>query len=548
MNGSAAVAEILRREGVEYVFCFPANPLIDAAAAAGIRPIVGRLERTVINMADGYTRVTNGRRTGVCMVQRGPGIENAYGGIAQAYADRTPLLVLPGGEPRARVGLPTAYDAADNYRGVTKWAARFASAAQIPAQLRRAFTYLRAGRPGPVLLEMPADVATEEAGDAPRDYAPVPRLRTAADPEAVTRAVRLLLAAERPLLHVGQGVLWAEATAELREFAELVQAPVMTTLLGKSAFPEDHPLAIGCGGASASYGVREFLPRADLVFSIGASLSRTLASCPIPGGKPLVQCVVDERDVNAEYALAAAVLGDAKLVLQQLCEEVRRQTGPEGRRDDARAARAVAAMRERLQAEWLPRLTSDEAPINPYRVIWEVMQAIDRAQAIVTHDSGNVRDQVAPFYVAAGPRSYLGWGNSTQLGTSLGLALGAKLAAPDKLVAHFLGDAAFGMCGLDLETAVRHRIPILTLLLNNSAMGNYEKMQPVAVERFGIKRLSGDYAGVARALGVWAERVETPDEIAPALRRAVAVVQEGRPALLEFITREEPAILAPPRD
>jgi thiamine pyrophosphate-dependent acetolactate synthase large subunit-like protein len=169
------------------------------------------------------------------------------------------------------------------------------------------------------------------------------------------------------------------------------------------------------------------------------------------------------------------------------------------------------------------------------------MQAVDRTQTIVTHDSGNVRDVVAPFYESLSPRGYIGWGNSTQLGTSLGMAMGAKLAAPEKLVVNFLGDAAFGMCGLDIETAARMRIPILTMLINNSVMGNYESHQPVAVERYNIKQLSGDYSGVARALGAWAERVEVASEIIPAIHRAQEVLTTGQPALLEIITRESPA-------
>ncbi|HZS00336.1 MAG TPA: thiamine pyrophosphate-requiring protein [Chloroflexota bacterium] len=541
MKGSAAIAEVLRRESVECVFCFPANQLIDAAAAAGIRPIVTRTERTLINMADAYTRVTNGHRTGVCMVQAGPGIENAFGGVAQAYADSTPILMLPGQAARSRLGLPTTFDAVQAYRSVTKWADRFTSAARVPEQMRRAFTLLRAGRPGPVLLETPADVMAEEVSDEAFSYRAVPRLRSAADPDAVRAAVRALLAAERPLLHVGQGVLWAEATDELREFAELVQAPVMTTTLGKSAFPENHPLALGSGGTTVSPLVRHFLPRADLVFSIGAALARTLVSCGIPAGKTMVQCTVDEKDLAAEYAVDHAVLGDAKLVLQQLCEEVRRQAGPDGRRGDEAVAREVASARAAALEEWLPQLTTSDAPINPYRVVWDFMQAVDRTRTIVTHDSGNVRDVVSPFYETLIPRGYIGWGNSTQLGTSLGMALGAKLAAPDKLVVNFLGDAAFGMCGLDIETAVRLRIPILTMLINNSVMGNYESHQPVAVERYNIKQLSGDYAGVARSLGAWAERVEAPDEIIPAIRRAQEVTATGQPALLEVITREAPA-------
>src|SRR5438067_10674209 len=159
MKGSTAIANILKAEGTEYLFCFPTNPLIDECAKLNIRPIVARTERTVVNMADGYSRTSNGRRLDVVAVQQGPGAENAYAGIAQTFADGSPLLFLPGGNPRGRAGVAPNFDAADNYRGVAKWSARVSSADRVPAMLRRAFTLLRAGRPAPVVLELPTDVA-----------------------------------------------------------------------------------------------------------------------------------------------------------------------------------------------------------------------------------------------------------------------------------------------------------------------------------------------------------------------------------------------------
>jgi len=542
MNAGEAVAEILKREGVEQIFCFPSNPLIDAAAAAGIRPIVAREERTVINMADAFSRVSNGRRIGVCMVQAGPGAEHAFGSVAQAFADSVPLLLLTGGAPRAQLGVRSAFDSVESFRPITKWAARFTTAASVPTQLRRAFAKLRSGRPGPVVLEMPSDVVNGALGAA-LDYVSPARARGAADPDAVAAAVRLLLTAERPLLHVGQGVLWAEATDELIEFAELVGAPVMTTYLGKSAFPEDHRLAIGAGGAAISPGIQRFLPEADLLFSIGSSLLKTLGSCALPTSVSIVQASADPDDLAIEYPIACGLVGDAKLVLGQLCDEVRRWSGPPPLPWGGAADRKVAEMREQALEEWRPLLESDEQPINPYRVIGELMKVLDPDATIITHDSGYPRDQLAPFYVSTVPRGYLGWGNTTPLGGSLGLALGAKVAAPDKVVVNLMGDAAFGQSGLDIETGVRHGIPILTVVLNNYEMGNYEKMQPVAQERYGIKRMSGEFAPVAQALGVSSERVDDPAEIAPALERALAEVRAGRSALVEMITRAEPSVL-----
>jgi thiamine pyrophosphate-dependent acetolactate synthase large subunit-like protein len=541
MNGGQAVAEVLKREGVEVVFCFPSNPLIDAVANVGIRPIVGREERSVINMADAYSRVRNGKSIGVCMVQGGPGAEHAFGGIAQAYSDSVPVLLLPGGSARARLGLRTSFDAVEAYRPITKWAARFDTAASVPDQLRRAFQKMRSGRPGPVVLEMPGDVLSEQFDDAAFSYVPPLRPRSAADPEAVTEAVALLIAAKNPLLHAGQGILWAEASDELVAFAELLDIPVMTTYTGKSAFPENHPLAIGAGGAGLSPGIHALVPGADLVFSVGASLARSLGSFPIPSGKTMIQCTNDPDDLSMEYPLAAGLVGDAKLVLAQLTEEAKRQLA--GSRKSFGGAAAVAEMRERTTAEWAPKLTSDESPINPLRVVAEIVAALDPDETIITHDSGYPRDHLAAFYVSTTPRSYLGWGNSTPLGSSLGLALGAKEAAPDKMVVNFMGDAAFGQSGLDLETGVRNKIAILCIVVNNSEMGNYEKMQPIAQERFNIKRLSGNYAEIATALGASAARVENAEEIAPALQKALGEVRDGSTALLEIITKPDPAIL-----
>jgi len=477
----------------------------------------------------------------VCMVQGGPGAEHAFGGIAQAYADSVPLLFLPGGSPRARLGLRTTFDAVEAYRPITKWASRFDTADAVPDQLRRAFAKMRSGRPGPVVLEMPSDVVVEERSEEGIEYVPPTRPRSAADPEAVSAAVALLLAARRPVIHVGQGVLWAGASDELVSFAELVDVPVMTTYTAKSAFPERHPLALGAGGAALSPGIHGYLPAADLVLSVGASLSRTLGSCPIPLGKQMIQCTNDPDDLSMEYPLAAGLVGDAKLVLAQLVEEASRQLA--GRRANRGADVEVAALRRAADEEWGAKLSSDAVPINPLRVVAELMAALDPEQTIITHDSGYPRDHLAPFYRSGGPRTYLGWGNSTPLGSSLGLALGAKLAAPDKRVVNLMGDAAFGQSGMNIETGVRNKLAILCVVINNSEMGNYEKMQPVAERRFHIKALSGCYAEVATALGASAHRVDRPEQIGGVLRRCLEQVDRGETVVLEIITAPEPAIL-----
>ncbi len=540
MKGKAAVVNILKQEGTEFMFCFPHNHLIDAAACVGIRPIMTRTERTLVNMADGYTRVLNGRRTGVCAVQHGPGAENAFAGVAQAFSDSIPILMLPGQFARHRLGVHPHFDGVQSYAGITKWTAQINYADRVPELLRRAFTLLRNGKPGPVVLEIPIDVMDEEFDNSELDYSPVRRAKTLADPEDVKEAVRALLSTKNPVLHVGQGVLWAEACDELIRFAELVGAPVMTTLAGKSAFPENHPLSSGMVANTRTKPAAHFLQKADLVFGIGCSFSKAPLTAPIPPGKVMVQVTINELDINKDYPIDHAVVGDAKLVLGQLIAEVKNQAGERGKGGNGAVVQEIKAIKDEWLEEWMPRLTSSEVPINPYRVIWDLMHTIDRKNTIVTHDSGNPRDQMAPFFEAIAPRGYLGWGKSTQLGYGLGLAMGAKLAAPDKMVVNFMGDAAFGMAGMDFETAVREKIPILTIIVNNSAMGGYETYLPNATERYGTKFLSGNYTKVVEGLGGYSERVEQPDDIIPAIHRAKKATESGRPALLEVITKEDP--------
>ena len=542
MKAAQAVATILKQEGVECLFCFPINQVIDAAAEVGIRPIMARTERAVLGMADGFSRASNGRRIGVCTVQYGPGTENSFGGLAQAYSDSTPILFLPGGAPEPRTGVQPAFDAVLNFQHVTKWVARVNRGDRIPEFLRRAFTYLRNGRPGPVALELPWDLMLADVDEAASAYAPVTATKTMANPADVETAVRAMVAAKLPLIHAGLGILYAQASAELVELAELFQAPVMTTLSGKSAFPEDHPLSIGSGGLAWPRAITRFLADADLVFGAGASLSISPFAAPIPKGKVAVQLTVDDRDLNKDYAAQHLLVGDAKLVLRQMIEETRRQLGPSGRRGDDRTATQIRTVKNEWLAEWMPRLTSDEVPINPYRVVWDLQQALADRPVIVTHDAGNPRDQMTPFWVAREPNSYIGWGRSTHLGYSLPLALGAKVARPEATVVHVLGDAAFGQCGMDIETAVRNRIGIVTVLMNNSCLGGYDKHLPNATRLYGTRFLSGNYSKVADGLGAYTECVEKPHEIIPAVQRAVKVADGGRPAVLEIITKEDPVL------
>ena len=533
-----AIVEILKREGVDFLSCYPVNPIIEAAAAAEVRPIVCRQERVGVGIADGFSRISNGRRIGVFAMQFGPGAENAFSGVATAYSDSVPLLLLPLGHSSDRAGVKPYFSSVRSYDAVTKWVERVSVAEQIPEIMRRAFSFLRMGKPGPVMLEIPADIADKEV--EPFDYQPVKTTLAAGDPQDVAEAARVLVEARNPIIHAGQGVLYAEAWDELLELAELLSVPVMTTLMGKSAFPENHPLSLGTGARVVTKPVFHFLGKADVVFGIGCSFARHYMSTKIPPGKVIIHATNNAEDINKKYRADYPIVGDAKLVLRQFIEAVKERLGSQGRGGKSTVTEEIKKVKEEWLGEWMPKLTSDEVPINPYRVIWELMHTIDPKQAIVTHDAGSPRDQLVPFYMATSPRSYIGWGKSHGLGTGLGLIIGAKLAQPEKVCINFMGDAAFGMVGLDFETAARNKIPIITIVLNNFTMAIETPAMPISHERYRARDIGGNYADMGRAMGGYAERVENPAEIAPAIQRARrATEEEGRPALLEFITSEE---------
>jgi thiamine pyrophosphate-dependent acetolactate synthase large subunit-like protein len=536
MKTADAISEILKREGVEWVIGYPVNHILERAAAADIRPIIVRQERTGLHMAEAISRVTSGRKLGVFAMQHGPGTENAYGGVAQAYSESVPILVMPMGYQRRAAWVGRNYNASVSMASVTKSAEPVTSAKEIPAIFRRAFTQLRSGRGGPVLVEIPVDVWNEEIDAI--DHVPANALRWGPDPDAVRTAVALLLKARRPVLYVGQGVHWAQAWSEVGQLAELLAIPVCTSLQGKSAFPETHHLSLGSGGLATTGPVNHFLKEADLIFGIGCSFSETNFGLKMPLGKTIIHATLDPADVNKDVRCALAVLGDAKLVLSAVIEEARRQ-GATVPKDPRGVAAEIKETHDAWLGKWLPKLTYNEAPLSPYRVLWDLQNTVDVANTIITHDAGSPRDQLSPFWRTVTPLSYIGWGKTTQLGAGLGYAMGAKLAKPEQLCINVWGDAAIGFTGMDLETAVREKIPILSVLLNNFCMAIELKVMPVSTEKYRSTDITGDYAAFARALGAYGERVEKPSDIVPAIRRGIAATQNGQPALLEFITNKE---------
>ena len=536
MKAAEAIAEILKREGIEMVIGYPVNHILEFAARADIRPIIVRQERVGLHMADAISRLSSGKTIGVFCMQHGPGAENAFGGVAQAYGESVPILVMPQGYARRIAHYDPNFNSALNFRNVTKTAEPITSAAEISNIFRRAFTQLRSGRGRPVLVEVPTDIYAEE-GAEPLDYKPVFATRSGPDPLAVEATMDTLLEAERPVIYAGQGIHYAEAWDQLRALAEHLAIPVVTSLEGKSAFPEDHPLALGSGGRAIPKAVHTFLQQADLIFGIGCSFTETNFGVTMPLGKTIIHSTLDPVDINKDVVAAHAMVGDAALTLDAMLASLESR-GVAARASDAIAAEIAAEKQEWLN-DWMPKLTSEETPLSPYRVLWDLHKTVDRDNTIITHDAGSPRDQISPFWESTTPLSYIGWGKTTQLGYGLGLAMGAKLACPDKLCINVWGDAAIGFTGMDFETAVRERIPILSILLNNFSMAIELKIMPVSTEKYRSTDISGDYAAMARAFGGYGERVSDPAEIIPAIKRGIEQTEAGTPALLEFITGKE---------
>ena len=535
MKVGQAVAEIMKREGIEILCGYPVNHLIEFAAAADIRPVMVRQERIGLHMADAISRVTSGKKIGAFCMQHGPGTENAYGGVAQAFAESVPVLVVPQGFARRIAYIDPNYSAVREMRGVSKSAEPITVPGEVSNVMRRAFTRLRNGRGGPCIVEVPNDVWNEEIGDL--DYTPVSKARSAPDPQDVRKAVQAILAAKRPVIYAGTGIHWAEAWPQLKAFAELLGAPVTTSLGGKSAFPENHPLSLGSGGAAIPKTVHHFVSNSDLIIGIGCSFTETSFGIKFPKGKKFIQTTLDPNHLAKDVPVVVGLIGDAALTLEALNAELSQTL--RGPRDASAVQKEIKEVREAFMAEWMPLLTSKDAPISPYRVIWELMHTVDIKNTIITHDAGSPRDQISPFWVSTEPLSYIGWGKTTQLGMGLGLAMGAKLAKPDKLCINFWGDAAIGFTGMDFETAVRERIPILSCLMNNYSMAIELKVMPISTEKYRSTDISGNYADMAKAFGGYGERITDPGQIKSAIQRGIEQTKQGKPALLEFITAKE---------
>ena len=538
---ATAIARILKQEGVEWVSTFPVCRVNNALGREGVPMIMMRDDRYAVALADAFSRVTAGERIGVCTVQggvNGAGLQYSYPGLAQAFEDNSPMLCITDGIPAGSTE-NTQFDVTTSLKTVTKWFGYIDRPERVPEFMRRAFTMLRSGRPGPVVLAVPNAAAIfDETADP---YSPVKGYKSAPDPADVNTAVDLLMGAENPLIYAGEGVIYAGASAELKALVELVNAPVITTLKAKGAFPENHPLFVGVRGDHPA----EFLNKCDVILAVGSSLSpgRFTHGIPDPANKTIIQCNLDEFHINRIYPTSHAVLGDAKLTLRALADAVAERTGGDGKAPDGAVA-AVKTARDAGLAQYREVMVSEDTPINPYRVFGDMMKALDPMNSFVTHDSGNTRDQLSTVYDTLIPRGFLGWGNISTLGFGLAGAMSAKLAFPERQCVAVTGDAGVGYMLGNLEVPVRQKIGITVAHISNGGFAGYgpgfwgDGHDPYTHQVMGPEEV--DMSRVAAELGLHAERVADPAQIIPALRRAQAANDSGQPAYIEFVCCQYP--------
>ena len=542
MKGTEFIAKILKAEGIDSVTCFPSNPLIEAVAKEGIRPISFRNERGAVMAADGFSRTSQRKKFGVAIVQSQAGAENAMGGIAQAYADNIPILLMPGGISLSQLGVKPNFSALQNYQEWVKQVESVLSPNEVGNVMRRSFNALRNGPPGPVVVEMTSDVCSLEIPKDSENYCSPRSAKVIPSQNDIRDAVKYLMKAKKPLIWAGGGVLMSGASKELKKLVEFTGIPVFSTMQGKSAFDERHPLSLGAGCGTTTLAAHNWLKNSDVVLVLGSSLTRTPYGQVLSSEKTLLHNTIDPKDLNKDESAMVGLVGDTKLTLLALMEEFKTEGFKKDNGEVTQIKKEINALKKKWMQDWNPILNSGEIPLNYYRIINEIYKNIDPENSIVTHDAGAPRDCMVPFYNATLPNSYIGWGKTTHLGFGIPLMVGAKMAHPDKFCLNLMGDGAFGMSGLDLETSVRAELPITTVLLNNGAMSTYEGTSligPVSKKEYGVSSMKGDYAKIAKGLGAEGIRVEKPNELEMALKNAQQLNKDGKTVLIDVISNVE---------
>jgi acetolactate synthase-1/2/3 large subunit len=529
ITGSEVLAKALRTQGVDTMFYIMGGPMLETEAACiqlGIRCIDTRHEQAAALAAHAWTRVM--QRPGVAMGASGPGATNLLTGVANAFTDCAPMVAIGGSSPRVSLGME-AFQEIDQvavFKPVTKYAARIYDAKRIPDMVATALREATSGRPGPVYLDLPGDVlgekVEEDAVIYPAAWKPAPR--TLGDPNAVREAIALLARAERPVIIAGSGVWWSDGARELQAFVEATGIPFYTTPISRGLIPEDHALAFLNARSTA-------FTEADVVLAVG-----TRFNWVIQFGRPprfaadlkVIHVDVNGAELGHNRPADVPIAGDAKAVLQQLTAEAKGKLEPKKFAAWTGKLRVLDADKGSEQDK---AMSKDETPIHPLRLCKEVRDFLKR-DAILVVDGQEILNygrQAIPTYVA-GHR--LNSGAFGCMGVGLPFGVGAKVAKPDTQVVVLHGDGSFGINAMEMDTAVRHKIPVLVVISNNggwTADAPWTRPLPKPGRNLGYTR----YDKIAQDLGAHGEFVEKPHEIRPALERAAA---SGKPAVVNVIT------------
>jgi len=539
MNVWQAVVSALKAEKTEYVFGLPGGDLFYDALldAPEIRTVLVREESAGPFMAMGYARLTG--RPGLCYGPSGPGVSNLASGILEAYSACLPVIAVGCSSKRANAGMGAfqEFDQVALMKPITKWCDRITEPERAAWVMRRAFSLSTNGKPGPVYIDIPKDVG-EKGGDIP-EYVPARYpLRCSGDPEAISEAAGLLMEAKRPLIVAGGGAVSSRAFAEVRDLAELLGIPVMTTPCGRGIIPEDHALALGLVGLYFTEIGERVYGEADLLMTLG-SRNEDFQSGEqkfFPQGAKYIQIDIDPEEIGRNWIPDVAIIGDVKLALRDLIRRLR-QEGADVRRDPSRISRILdekKAYEARVEAECL----TDSVPIKTKRVIRELNRVFGKNTVLVNENgSQDLWSYYWPYYKVLDVNSCVAPGEQTCMGGGCSAAIGAKLAMPDKNVICPVGDGAFQMFMKELPTAVQHHAPVTYLVLNNSMLGWIRFHQKNRGDRFISTEfeVQPDFVKIAQASGCFGERVEKPAQIKPALERALQATLDGTPAVVEFL-------------
>jgi acetolactate synthase-1/2/3 large subunit len=527
VKGYTLFGQAVAAEGADtgfFIMGGPSNDAINSCIAQGIRMIDVRHEQAACMMANAYARVR--AKTSFCIGASGPGTINFTTGLAHALVDCAPLVAFGGASPVGQYarGAFQEIDQLAIMKPVTKFAERVYEARRIPEYVARAFRMARSGKPGPVYLDLPGDVlyADVDEADVVWPAPPQPPERPTASPSTLGKLVELMRAAERPVLLTGSGILWSEASEVLHRFVDRTGIPFYTTPQGRGVIPEDHP---ACFPQARSLAFKE----ADLVIVAGTRLNYVVSYAEPPRFSATAKTVridIDPEEINSSLRLDLGIVGDVGAVLEQLLDAT----------SDGDAAR-YAAWRDRLaetESSKLPKheasLATDQVPIHPLRLCKEIRDFIDR-DTILCVDGQEILNYGRQSIPSYRPGHRLNSGPFGTMGVGLPFGVGAKAAKPDHKVLVLHGDGSFGMNGMEIDTAVRHNLPLLIVIsLNGGWTADPEQKKPG--RNLGYTR----FDRMAEAFGCHGEYVEDPAEIRPALERAAAAVAEGRTALVNVVT------------